>query len=202
MTTKEYVKKYELNINDKFNHSEFVSDLTSDFIVLLELNKANDNIKGFDNALRALRMKFDAINNKTVGCIPEKLWGYFYATVVVKMRDEMCPKDMERRNAIKEEKRKAYEERVEWEKKEFESFWEASFYARLNYLRVISNNPIPTESLLILNIDNNNFDEILVTSKYRELVKKHHPDKGGKQEDFIRITEARNKCLTYLSNKK
>lgn len=67
MKTQDYVKKFKLNINDKFNHTEFVADLANDFVALLELNKAQDNIKGFNNALNALRMKWDAINNKTVG---------------------------------------------------------------------------------------------------------------------------------------
>ena len=91
MKTKEYVNKYKLNESDKFNHSEFVSDLTIDFLTLLEVGKAQYNLKGFDNAVRAIKMKFDAINNKTVGCIHEKLWNYFFATVIVKIREELFP---------------------------------------------------------------------------------------------------------------
>ncbi len=111
MTTKEYVTKYKLNISDKFNHSDFCQDLASELICLLEYNKANDNIKGFDNADRCIRMKFDAINNKTVGQIPEKLWNYFFATVIVKLREELCPKDMQRKREIQEQKKKEWEQR-------------------------------------------------------------------------------------------
>lgn len=78
MTTKEYLKKYNLSTTNKFLHSEFVRDLTNEFIVLLEMNKAENNIKGFDNALRCVKMKFDAISNKTVGGgLPDSLWKYF-----------------------------------------------------------------------------------------------------------------------------
>ena len=49
MTTKEYISKYNLNISDKFNHSDFVQDLASDFIALLEINKANDNVNYHDH---------------------------------------------------------------------------------------------------------------------------------------------------------
>ena len=91
MTTKEYVKKYRLNESDKFNHSNFCEDLANEFICLLEYNKATDNIKGFDNAVRCIRMKFDSISNKTLGILPETLWKYFFATVIVKLREELCP---------------------------------------------------------------------------------------------------------------
>ncbi len=111
MKTKDYIEKYKLNISDKFNHAEFVQDLASEFIALLEVNKANDNIKGFDNAVRAIRMKFDAINNKTVGELPTKLWNYFFATVIAKLRDEICPTEMKVRREQQERKRKMYEER-------------------------------------------------------------------------------------------
>lgn len=37
-----------------------------------------------------------------------------------------------------------------------------------------------------------------VKAAYRKLSFIHHPDKGGSQEKFIEITEARNKCLAYI----
>jgi len=49
MNTKEYVKKYNLNVpNNKFNHDEFVSDLTNDFITLLEVGNSTKNFKGYE----------------------------------------------------------------------------------------------------------------------------------------------------------
>lgn len=106
MTTKEYVSKYKLDVSDKFNHTLFVQDLANDFIALLEINKANDNLKGFDNAVRCVKMKYDAIVNKTRGVFPEKLWNFFWATVVVKLREELCPRDMEKKRQIQEERKK------------------------------------------------------------------------------------------------
>lgn len=200
MTTKEYIKKYSLDVNDKFNHTEFVQDLSSDFIALLEMNKANDNIKGFDNALRCIRMKFDAINNKTVGNISDKLWNYFYATVVVKLREALCPKDVARRNAEKERRQKEWEERNAWRNYEEQSFndwyWERIF-GSFNYLFLGGGNKKPVEAFTILGISED-ADESQVKSAYKKLALTHHPDRGGKQEEFIKITDSKNKCLTYL----
>lgn len=195
MTTKDYVKKYQLDKSDKFNHSEFVQDLASDLIVLLEMNKANDNLKGFDNAIRCIRMKFDAIRNKTLGILPDKLWNYFYATVVVKLREEMCPLDMQRRRKLQEERKQEYEKRKRIDEEFNDYFWSRNFYSFLFNTKV-SNKPIESFNILGLN---ENATEDNVKISYRKLANIHHPDKGGKQEKFIEITDAKNKCLEWLN---
>lgn len=203
MKTQEYIKKYKLNISDKFDHSEFVSDLANDFVVLLELSKANDNIKGFDNAVRAIRMKFDAINNKTVGQLGDKLWNYFFATVVVKLREELCPKDMEKRRRINEQKKKEYEERKayeNWEQEQFQSYFYNDFYNQF-LGGLFKRKSAPLESFKQLGFDNDDVSLEEINTNYRKLVLKHHPDKGGKQEDFISITESKNKCIQWLNSK-
>jgi len=193
MTTKEYVKKYKLDISNKFDHSEFVKDLASDFIALLELNKANNNIKGFDNAVRCIKMKFDAISNKTAGVTPERLWNYFYATVIVKMREELCPRDMQRRREEQERKKNEWEERKrlrDWE----DSFWERSFFS---FLFGAQKNKKPVNSFTVLGLPETATESEIKTA-YKKLAIIHHPDRGGKQESFIEITEAKNKCLDWL----
>jgi hypothetical protein len=39
-----------------------------------------------------------------------------------------------------------------------------------------------------------------IKHKYRQLAKKHHTDKHGKQEDFIQLTEAKEKALETCDN--
>jgi len=197
MKTKEYIKKYELDKSDKFNHNEFVSDLTIDFMTLLEVGKATENLKGFENGVRAIKMKFDAINNKTVGCIPDKLWKYFYATVIVKMREELFPTEMQRQREDREERKRRYEERKKWENEENGNFWNYFFGSTLLDMFKIS---VPTDSFTILGLTTD-ADESSIKSAYRSLSKIHHPDMSGKQDKFIEITEAKNKCLMYLKNK-
>lgn len=113
MKTKDYILKYKLNLNDKFNHNEFIQDLTKDFLVILELNKSKDNIKGFKQSVNVIRLKWDSINNKTVGCLPDKLWNYFYATVIVKLKEEFCPDEIQKIKFKKEE----FEKRKKGKKK-------------------------------------------------------------------------------------
>lgn len=90
MTTKDYVEKYKLSVDDKFNHASFVSDLKKDFNKLLTCDiRKNGKITEprFNNNVRFIRMKFDAINNKTSGSISNKLFNFFYADVVVKKKN-------------------------------------------------------------------------------------------------------------------
>ena len=86
MKTKEYVKKYKLSESDKFNHADFCKDLEDDFNSLLTVGNTEVDIYSFNRAVNAVKVKFDAINNKTVGCIPITLWNFFYATVITPMK--------------------------------------------------------------------------------------------------------------------
>ena len=126
MKTKEYVTKYNLSQSDKFNHNEFVSDLANDLLTALEVGKGKENIKGFNNAVNAIKMKFDAINNKTLGNI-EKIWGFFFATVVVKLKEELFPEFVKAQNEQREKAKRQYEERRRFE----DSYDDFSFWGRM-----------------------------------------------------------------------
>lgn len=191
MNTKEYVTKYKLNVSNQFNHNEFVADLTNDFITLLEVGNSTKNFKGYENAVRAIRMKWDGINNKTVGNLPDKLWNYFYATVIAKTKEELFPEQVAKQKEINEKKRREWEERKRMREQDDGFFWSFLFLDSLMRSRV------PSDSYAVLGLNTNATSEE-VTKKYRELSIKHHPDKGGNKETFIQITEAKNKILAYL----
>ncbi len=192
MNTKEYVTKYKLNVQDnKFNHNDFISDLTNDFITLLEVGNSTKNFKGYENAVRAILMKWDAINNKTVGNLPDKLWNFFYATVIVKTKEELFPEEIAKQKEFNEQKRKEWEERKRWREREDSFFWSFLF------LGAMTKKPVPTQSYSVLELHTDSTEEQVI-KKYRELSIKHHPDKGGNKEKFIEITEAKNKILSYL----
>jgi hypothetical protein len=191
MKTIDYVKKYNLDKGPNFDHKEFISDLTNDFISLLEYSKAENNLKGFENALRCISDRYKGIEKKTAGIFPPKLWNYFYATVVVKLRDELCPKQMQQRKEESEKRKRLYEERKRFHDEHF-----GFDYSNL-FLAFLFSSSKPTESFAVLGLNENaNAEEVKIA--YKALALKHHPDKGGKQEDFIRITEAKNKVLAYL----
>ena len=252
MNPKQYIKKYNLSEGDKFDHSEFISDFTIDILSLIEWNKAKSGweYSHFQMCVKQIRQKWDSINNKTLGELPEKLWGYFYATVIVSLRNEMFPEfdermkeilnepDIELRGIIQRATGKyfgyyinrdveiavmesgnqyaiaAYKEmcrRIAKEKeKERERFYESrgeDFFGfgqgrtvwdfLLSLMRI---NTIPTSSFLVLGIPTTS-TENEIKSSYRKLCLLHHPDKGGKEENFVTITEAKNKCLAYVNTK-
>ena len=126
MKTKEYITKYKLDEDggvNKLNHNDFVADLTIDFMTLHEVGNSTKNIKGFENAVRAIRMKWDGVNNKTVGQLPDKLWSYFYAKVIIGYKQELFPEILKAR----EEAKKRREEYKRKEEQEFNSYFNPFF---------------------------------------------------------------------------
>jgi hypothetical protein len=193
-----YVKKYSLDLGSDFNHKEFISDLTLDFISLLEVGKSHENIKGFENAVRAIRMKFDGIGNKTAGVFPEKLWNYFFATVIAKMREDLFPDIMKARADRKEEIKIEREERKRmYDGGDFFEDW----IKRAFIASILTRSPTPTAELAVLGLTES-ATETDVKEAFKTLAMRHHPDKGGKQSKFVEATEAKNKCLVWLAKKK
>jgi len=196
MKTAEYVKKYNLDKGVNFSHNEFVIDLTADFTALLEVGNSTKSFKGYNNAINAIRMKWDAVNNKTMGQLPEKLWNYFYATVIAKLRENIFPEEMQ---AQREKRQRAQERREEYRRFEEREFSFYDWYGDL-LLSMLAGMAIPTSSFALLDLEPTATKEE-VNSRYRELCMIHHPDKGGKQENFIAITEAKNKAMMYAQSK-
>lgn len=199
MKTKEYLDKYNLHKgwNTKIQN-EFISDMTSELEAQLMLNKAEDNIRGFNNALRCLRMKWDSISKKIPYGIPEGLWNYFFATVVAPLREQMCPREMKRQREIREERQRRYEERKKME----HDFMEEMYQSYMNYWKnllahiVLASMPMDSFEYLGLTVDATPDD---IQKKFRELALKAHPDRGGSQEKFIELTNHRNRCLKWAS---
>jgi hypothetical protein len=187
----EYVKKYNLDQGVNFNHNEFISDLTFDFITLLEVGNARGNFKGYNNAVNAIRMKWDGIDKKTAGRLPEKLWNYFFGSVIAKLREELFPEEMEKRRMEEKERKRRKEE---WKRMEQEEdSWIFGFFLHSLFSK---QKPLSSFQALELNSDATLED---VKGAYRKLSMLHHPDKGGNKDKFIEITEAKNKCLAFLS---
>lgn len=201
MNTKEYIQKYSLDKSNQFNHDEFVADFTNEFLALLEVGKGSQNIKGFENAARAIKMKWDAVSSKTLGTIPHKLWFYFKAEVVDKMRVELFPEEVAKQAADEKERRERAEQRrkreAEWDRKFASGF---DFFSRAAFLLAIMRKaakPIAEFATMEL-APTATLDD--VKKKYKELTLLHHPDRGGSHEKFIKITEAKNKLLAFLEN--
>jgi hypothetical protein len=204
MKPKEYIDKYCIQKGwDSKHQTNFLQDLTNDLLVMLEYNKAIDNIKGFDNALRTIRQKWDSISNKIRFGLPEGMWRYFFATVVVKLRDEMCSREVQARKEIAEEKRMAWEARQEarraWEQ-QWDDLFRESIYERL-FISMLILSATPTESFAFMGLSTDATEDEIKT-KFRDLAMKYHPDKGGDKDKFTALLEHKNKCLSWATRNK
>lgn len=196
MKPKEFIKKHNLEKGwQSKKQDSFLQDFTSELLAFLELNKAENNIRGFENSVKVIRMKWDAISNKIPYGLPEGLWSYFWATIVVKLRDELCPKEMERRRKIVEEKKAFWKKRREQERLLDEECRQAMF-EHLAFLYLSMSAVPPYKSFQYLGLPDSATAEE-VTKRYRELSVKCHPDNGGSQEKFIELTEHKNKALKW-----
>jgi len=208
MKPKEYIKKYNLIAGWKRSYQDnFLADLTSELFAFLEMLNAFDNPQKFDNALNMIRNKWDAISNKIPYGLPEGMWRYYYATTVLKIRKETCPTETNRIEREREERRLEYEERKrrqaeedayfqrirEERQKAWEKMRDAYFFMLFSGFKLP-----PLNEFRILGLTKDaTADE--VRSAYRELTIKYHPDRGGDQEKFVQITEAKNKCLAWIN---
>ena len=50
--------------------------------------------------------------------------------------------------------------------------------------------------------DDDNLNEEIINKQYKKMALKCHPDKGGSNQDFIDIQEARDNLLEYIKIKK
>ncbi len=270
MKSKQYVKKYDLGQGVNFNHNEFIADMVFDFMSMIEWEELRGefNLGKFDQVVTQMRDKWEGINNKTLGILPEKLWKYFYATVVVELKSEKFPelekqrqdilnmnnRELERvlsnqgisvsigfgfnvawdrqwgqahdlnnrfvfialreaeRRKMKRQNQEAEElqkRAAQWkkEKEARRNFWEgyghtsgdSSFFGGI-LSGILKGMSAPIKALDTLNISEDATEDD-VKKAYRKLSLKHHPDKGGNQQKFIELTEAKNKCLAYVSNR-
>ena len=201
MKPNDYIKKYNIQKGWESKYQkQFLSDLTSELLALLEYNKAQDNIVGFNNAVKIIRMKWDAISAKICYGLPEAMWNYFFATVISKIREECCPKDVARMERLRAERHAERMRRKQIRETE-ERFWREQFresiferYAML--LMMLSS--CPTESFEFLGLPTTATEED-IKNVYRNKVKDCHPDKGGSQEEFVRLTDHKNKCLKWAT---
>lgn len=102
MTTKEYVKKYNLDnpeLANHFNTNLFLEDLREEFLTRIELTIATRKNAGLEFSFRIFQLvigeiqnKFSAISNKKAGGpLRKELWGAFYAKTVIPFRKEYFP---------------------------------------------------------------------------------------------------------------
>jgi hypothetical protein len=205
---KEYIKQFNLDQpvmgvwNDHhFPMTKVLDAFSEDFSTLLMVGKARENIKGYENAIRAMHTKMDAIKdqcNPTLKFSVQKAWDIFYASIVAPMREDLFPKEMEKRREKKAARDRMREEQRAW-REAFggSNYWDNFFNGYYNRIfRTVFTDTIETQfKVLGLAITTTVED---VKSAYRKLALLHHPDRGGDRAKFEEATEAKEKCLKYI----
>ena len=201
MKPKEYVKKFKLDESPNFNRNEFIADFSTDFITVIELlsSRGNFGYERFKHCIKEVRQKWDGISNKMGhGGLPEPLWKYFYATVVCKLRDSLFGEYLKQKHEAHLKRQKQWEEmhawEDRWEKQEFDNFYQFMFSG---LLKALSQSYI-NDCFSLLKLEPTQDKEVILSS-YRKLSLDFHPDKGGDKDKFIKLTEAKNKCLMYAN---
>jgi hypothetical protein len=213
MKPNEYVKKYNLENSEYFDHSSLVSDLTIDFQSLIEFQKTvgQYSYSHFENIVKQIHQKFNSISlkSKMVQDKWNNLWNFFYASVVVKVRDVDFGEFL---NKQKKAKQEDWRSRNSWRSYygsgndfkanftfDFSEFFNQFFEE--NIINNIIKNIVPVNDFLELGLvaETSTVDD--VKSQFRKLSIQYHPDKGGSTQKFQSILESKNRCLMYLQKK-
>lgn len=201
MKPKEYLKKYRLDETTNFSHKGFIADFSADFMTVLELigNTNQLSYERFKIIVKEIRQKWDGISNKAAGTgLPESLWNYFYATVVVKARDQLFGEMLKKKHEAFEKKQADWKRRQSYDNYDFFGSFFSNFFSGMLGLLSRVEPPVKSFELLGLPVE---ATAVEIDIAYRRRSLEHHPDKGGSQDDFIKLTEAKNKCLIYLNSK-
>jgi DnaJ-class molecular chaperone len=212
MKPKQYVSKYSLDKTESFNHRDFISDLTSDFLATIQyLQSVNQlPLSRFDTVVKEMRSKWDSISIKCKGeGLPEFLWDHFYINVIMSTKENLFGDQLKKKREA-EEKEKAKRERYNRNDNFFQyggsfndNLWEELLKRMFDTFNLFNSRfslSIPEDSFQFLGLTSEaSIDDI--NQSYRTMSLKFHPDKGGSQESFIKLTEAKNKCTMYAQNK-
>lgn len=200
MKPKDFLRKYSIETGwqTKYQH-DFLNDMTNELLIACEASHAEDNLKGFEQAVKVVRMKWDAISNKVRFGLPQGLWSYWYATVVVKMREQLCSREVAIRERVKAERKSAeYEARKAEERRfyqEFEEAWFASMWDRLAMIFMRAKRA-PTSSFEYFGLSTDASEQDIIKA-FRHKSKICHPDTGGSEAAFVELVEHKNKCLAW-----
>jgi hypothetical protein len=204
MKVKEYVDLFKLKESKHFDRNVFVEYLESDF--LKSLNQTQMSPVIFTNKVSELKTKFDNIFNKCPVKTEEteKFWKYIYATKIIPVRSKLFPGDWKDvLHVYKMKTNPTYRQKYEnWKfHKDQEEWFTKSFYEhfeqRLDLLNQLLMHGNSDRVLLEIPITKS-LTENVIKSHYNELVKIHHPDKGGDNEYFIKITDAKNRLIASV----
>jgi hypothetical protein len=209
MKPKEYAKKYNLTKVGfpSFEVAAMVSDLSADYLATIEYLQGSNqlNYQRFTVVKEEMFQKFSGIKSHSNPNSPlwDDVWKQLNSQVIKEVEEKLFGDYLRK---IKAQERARIRENAEFYRaiggnpfnntsyESFQKAWEELLYSQL---KKMIQNPIPTESFSLLGIPpNSNVDE--VSKQFKKLALQHHPDQGGDHQTFIRILDAKNRCLAFL----
>lgn len=188
----------------------FVKYLTKDLLTLTAFHRQqNWNYAKFQNCVKEIKQKFDSISYKAMEPLPEKLWRYFYATVVIPLRDQEFGEFLEKSRKAAERQR---QEQWAWtyagtERQDqgetfkddyfdflFRAFFKSSFTDFIK--KTVTVDRVPAAELERFGLSDPATEQE-IKKAYRSLCMTHHPDRGGTSAQFMEITDAKDRLLSY-----
>lgn len=95
MKSKDYIREFNLT-SPTFNRDAFLQALGKEFEDRLRARQQSEqglDYRMFQHYIDEMEAKFFGISKKVPGALTKKLWGAFYASQVVRLREIYCPQD-------------------------------------------------------------------------------------------------------------
>lgn len=91
LSTKEIVRIYNLDKSTNVDLNPFYNTLMEEFITRLVNNNGLVEYTKFNHSVTELKMKFEAIANKSIVVLTDEQWKFIYAAYISKLRDFIYP---------------------------------------------------------------------------------------------------------------
>lgn len=211
MKPKEFVKEFTLTDNKPLK-TVFWDRFKIEFMTVLDHEQGLESLSRFEHAVDIMKDKWRGIKLKSGNVnVNEKAWGFFFASVVAPMREELFPNEVQR---MKEEAAARKEQKQRYRSKRSGDFLENAFkhimeerIKRFEELRkklqeTMAVSVVLTTSKKVLGIPaGTTIDKENVKTAYRKLALSAHPDAGGSAALFRTLTNARDYLLKYLAKR-
>jgi len=103
MKANDFIMKYSLNHEIKFNHFNFMVDLSDTFVERLIKYQAYNNQVKIKITIKEMHDLWISISNKSQGELPKSLWNFFYVKIILFVINSTFESDDDLKNKIKNE---------------------------------------------------------------------------------------------------
>jgi curved DNA-binding protein CbpA len=207
MTINEYILKYNLDNSNNFNENDIVNDLFKEFLSAIEEEKPETE-EEFYEYIFIIRTKFEQIKKEALFAeLPINILNKFQIKseeIKLKLFPEEKQKEHFNFDGFEFKGKRKKKRRTRRNYKRYSDSGNQNSYRNTtssnNSSNSFRNNNIVYPCFKTLGFNSMNITKKDVIKQYRKLSMIHHPDKGGNQIEFVKITEAKESCLKLCKN--